>query len=167
LLPVTENFGALELTVQVQGEPPNSGKLVFTEILGDPPIDIVIVWNGQSFQPPEKADGDVQIPPAVQEPATISFGVAPSFVRGDVTGNGTLDLSDGISVLYYLFGGGPTPPCLTAADADDTGEITMGDGVYVLMYLFAGGSPPAAPFPLCGPDVTPDALTCEAYEPCG
>ena len=36
----------------------------------------------------------------------------------------------------------------------------------LLNSLFSGGPPPAAPFSECGPDPTPDALTCGSFEGC-
>jgi hypothetical protein len=169
LLPVTEDFGALAVTVRVQGEPPNSGQLVFTGTVGDPLIAVVIVWNGQSYTPPGKAGGakeELRIPPAVQEPATISFGASPSFVRGDANGDGSINLVDPIATLVYLFAGGQAPGCLQAADADDSGDVSTGDAIHLLTYLFASGPVPAEPFPSCGSDTTPDGLTCERFEPC-
>ncbi len=167
-LPMKENFGATVLTVQVQGEPPNSGKVVFTDTVGNPPIAIVIVWNGQSFTPPAKDAGeDVDISPAVQDPSTISFGGGSAlFVRGDPNGDGSVDISDPVSVLFYLFGSGPAPGCLKAADGDDDGQITIGDASYLLTYLFSSGSEPPEPFGGCGADSTPDDLSCNTYAPC-
>lgn len=85
------------------------------------------------------------------------------FIRGDVTTDGQLNLSDPVVTLQYLFVGGEMP-CASAADHDDSGTLDLGDGVSLLSYLFAGGSPPALPFPTAGTDPTPDSLGC--LEPC-
>ena len=42
-----------------------------------------------------------------------------SFLRGDGNDDGTIDLTDAITILNYLFLGGVVPGCLDAADADD------------------------------------------------
>ncbi len=92
----------------------------------------------------------------------------PHFRRGDSNADGRLDISDGVSVLGYLFLGNEAPECLDAADADDTGVLELTDAVFVFSHLFLGGSAPPPPGASeCGPDPTEDALGCEAYAPCG
>ncbi len=89
------------------------------------------------------------------------------FVRGDVNDDGALNVADAIAGIYYIFGLAASPPtCLQSVDADDSGDIDLADPIYILQYLFVSGSPPKEPFPECGWDTTPDALTCESYPPC-
>jgi len=91
----------------------------------------------------------------------------PFLRRGDVGGEGTIDLSDAILILNYLFLAGPAPPCLDASDADDDGEVALTDGIVVLQFLFLGGEPPKTPGPnTCGPDPTPDGLSCRSAGSC-
>ena len=92
----------------------------------------------------------------------------PEFIRGDPDGNGTVQLTDGIFLLNFLFLGGDSPGCFDSADADNNGTIQMTDGIYLLNYLFLGGSPPPAPFDGCGPDPTDpaDKLACESSGSC-
>jgi hypothetical protein len=89
---------------------------------------------------------------------------APTFRRGDPDGSGTIDLSDAIGVLSWLFLGGPAPGCQDAADADDDGAIDLSDPIAILGFLFLGAGAPPAPGPdACGEDPTVDGLpTCEA-----
>ena len=98
----------------------------------------------------------------------------PSFHRGDAVPDGTMDMTDAISILLHLFRGGLAPPCREAADAQNDGAIDITDAVYILDALFLGGPLPAPPGPApapCGPD--PDLpgserhLGCETYEACG
>jgi len=93
--------------------------------------------------------------------------VPGAFRRAEANADGRLDISDAIFILRYLFGAGSAPSCLKAADVNDDGSVGIADPIALLSYLFAGGSPPSAPFPGCGPDPTPDDLTCEEYPPCG
>ena len=85
----------------------------------------------------------------------------PTFRRGEVTGEGLVDLSDAVFVLSWLFGGAREPSCLDAADIQDSGEIGIGAPIYLLNFLFLGGPPPPAPFDECGVDTTDDGLPCE------
>ena len=97
---------------------------------------------------------------------------SPFFHRGDVDGRGPssapIDITDGVSLLNFLFLGGERPPCLDAADADDNGDLDITDGIFVLNFLFLGGGAPPAPDPRgdCGPDPTEDELDCAAYDNC-
>ena len=91
---------------------------------------------------------------------------AGRFLRGDGNDDGTIDLTDAITILNYLFLGGVVPGCLDAADADDDDEIQLTDGIYTLSFLFSGGAPPPAPWPGCGEDPTAEGLDCAAHESC-
>jgi hypothetical protein len=83
-----------------------------------------------------------------------------TFVRGDSTGDGVLDLSDSLATLSYLFQGGSPPVCLDAADFNDDGRLDVADPIGGLWFLFQEGAAPAAPYPEPGLDPTPDDLHC-------
>jgi hypothetical protein len=105
------------------------------------------------------------------------------FHRGDANGDGIVDVSDGICVLFTLFlsggcpgpaGGGSIENCLDAADANDDGALDCSDPIFLLGWLFLGTTPPPFPGPppaQCGPDTdgpgTPGDLGCETYSRCG
>ncbi len=82
------------------------------------------------------------------------------FIRGDFDGNGVVDAADYNDLLSFTFNGFPVPFCVDAADINDDGSITGTDVISLNLFLNAGGGPPAAPFPVCGFDPTPDGLTC-------
>ncbi|MCZ6795489.1 MAG: hypothetical protein O7J95_17940, partial [Planctomycetota bacterium] len=98
-----------------------------------------------------------------------------TFVRGDADSNGSINLTDGIVILNFLFLGAAAPACLDAADTDDDGgeRPSLTDAVIIFSWLFSGGPPPAAPRPdapnyvaeNCGPDVTDDAMDCAMLSP--
>jgi hypothetical protein len=101
----------------------------------------------------------------------IALALSPAhagpFVRGDADGDGRLNITDPVRVLRFLFlGEAAGLPCLDSADADDNGSLSIADGIYVLSYLFRSGAAPAAPFPRCGIDPTPDALECARSNCC-
>ncbi len=90
----------------------------------------------------------------------------PPFVRGDSNGDGFYDLTDAVFTLNFLFLAGAEPECMESVDTDDSGALDITDALYSLIYLFNFGSeirPPPPPFPLCGPDPTPDDLACDAF----
>jgi virginiamycin B lyase len=93
-------------------------------------------------------------------------GALAPFVRGDFNQDGGVDVSDPIAILVYLFVEDSRTTCLSAADFSDDGTIDVSDAVSILGYLFQLGDPPAAPFPGCGGDPTPDSLGCSQHSPC-
>ena len=92
----------------------------------------------------------------------VIFGplIRSGFVRGNANDDATVDISDAVSILGYLFLGSTAPLCLDSADTDDSGLIDLSDAVSLLNHLFQGAGPPAPPYPERGDDPTPDGLGC-------
>jgi hypothetical protein len=93
----------------------------------------------------------------------VTGAAAPgaSFIRGDVTREGAVNITDGVVALDYLFRGGALPACEDAADADDSGAVNITDVIVLLNHLFRGAAPLPAPYPDPGRDATADDLSCE------
>ena len=94
---------------------------------------------------------------------------AARFIRGDVDANGTLNISDVITLIFNQFGQGARRiklSCDDAADFDDDGAINIRDVIGNLLQQFANGPPPKSPYPDCGFDLTVDDLTCESFDFC-
>jgi hypothetical protein len=73
---------------------------------------------------------------------------------GDFNQDGSLDISDPIGILRYLFiAGAPQPPCeggdfdnggnLLLLDLNGDVSLDLSDAIYALSFLFAAGPPPA------------------------
>ena len=96
---------------------------------------------------------------------------AAPFVRGDVDGNGPLEITDAVQIIGFLYLNDPvTLGCADAADVNDDSGLDISDAVYLLAALFLGGSQIPPPYPDCGVDPTDDALPCESATcetPCG
>ncbi|MCZ6793892.1 MAG: hypothetical protein O7J95_09810, partial [Planctomycetota bacterium] len=88
------------------------------------------------------------------------------FRRGDVDADGDVLLTDAVRLLLFLFQGGEPPPCDKAADVDDSGRLNISDAVSLLLFLFRGSGSLPAPCSFCGPDPTPDELTCGEFPAC-
>ena len=84
------------------------------------------------------------------------------FLRADVEVNGVINITDGVTILSFLFLGAAAPSCLDAADVDDSGDVEVTDALRVFNFLFLAGPPPAPPHPEPGLDPTEDALDCGA-----
>jgi len=85
---------------------------------------------------------------------------SPLFLRGDVTGDGSVNLADAVGVLSVLYRG-ESLPCVKAADFNDNGKLALDDVVGLLTFLFAGGPAPHPPFPEAGFDTSQDTLPCK------
>lgn len=85
------------------------------------------------------------------------------YLRGDANGDGSVDISDGITTLTALFAGGRLPECLAALDANDDGRVDVADPIFLFQYLFAGGESPPPPFPDCGEGAR---LPCPEHPAC-
>ena len=70
-------------------------------------------------------------------------------IPGDCNEDGSLDLSDAICTLGFLFQNNPsTLPCSSTAanlglmDVNDDGAVDLSDAIYLLAFLFQGGAAP-------------------------
>ncbi len=115
---------------------------------------------------PDGAFGAVRVRvlnPDGQESGELDFTVVeppPEFVRGDVNGDGSVDISDSVKTLRHLFVG-VAIDCEDAADIDDNEVLEVTDAVRGLDYLFQDGPAPAGPYPTSGVDPSGDALGCD------
>jgi len=93
----------------------------------------------------------------------FAFNITPppaQFIRGDANGDGSVDVSDAVKIVFHLFSGADLT-CRDAADIDDDEQLNITDAVRLLGHLFRGGPPPADPYPGAGPDPDGDALDCD------
>ncbi len=93
----------------------------------------------------------------------LEIATGGDFIRGDANGDESVDLSDAVTILNYLFLGLELPTdCLDGLDANDSGTVDLSDAIQLLRFLFQGGAAPALPYPQAGPDPTQDGLPdCE------
>jgi len=91
--------------------------------------------------------------------SVVGQGESGVFLRGDTDGNTTLDITDAVRILNFLFLGGAPPTCEDASDVFDSGTVDISAAIALLNYLFLGGPTPAVPFPAPGLDPSDDALT--------
>ncbi len=85
---------------------------------------------------------------------------AQLFIRADANSDKTVDISDAVTMLLYLFAGTDSHSCYDSLDANDDGTVNIADPVMTLGYLFAHQPSPPAPFPEPGLDPTLDPLCC-------
>lgn len=95
------------------------------------------------------------------------------FHRGDVDGDGRLQISDAQVLFSFAFSAGQAPSCAGAVDSNDDRRIDIADGIFLLNFLFRGGPPPplpGGPSEACGVEPARDddrgPLGCEDYRAC-
>ena len=89
----------------------------------------------------------------------INESLFEPFIRGDATGDGTVNIADPVAQIVYLFDGSGLLACSDAYDIDDDGGITIADPILLLNFLFGAGPPISFVFGECSLDATPDVLT--------
>jgi len=91
--------------------------------------------------------GDVPVITEVEYAVHIS----PWDYRGDVNGDGKVNVNDVVYLINYLFVAGSPPPVPTKweGDVNCDGKVDVTDVVYLINYLFVVGSPP--PCRVCDP----------------
>ena len=106
--------------------------------------------------------------PTLAPPCTFTVeAIEGLFLRGDGNGDGTVDITDPVSDLGFLFLGTFEPLCLDACDFNDDGIVDVSDPISNLRHQFIGGPPPALPGKFsCGVDPTDDVLGCEGFGTC-
>ncbi len=67
------------------------------------------------------------------------LGAAPRFRRGNCNSDQVVDISDALTILFYLFAGGGPPPCLDGCDVNGNLTVAIDDAIALLNYLFAPG----------------------------
>ncbi len=66
----------------------------------------------------------------------------PPYKPGDANGDGSVNISDAVYLIAYIFAGGPAPDPLDAGDANCDATVNISDAVYLIAYIFAGGPAP-------------------------
>jgi hypothetical protein len=65
-----------------------------------------------------------------------------AILRGDVNGDGIINLGDVVYLITYQYKNGPAPIPLLAGDVNCDGGVGLGDVVYLITYQYKNGPPP-------------------------
>jgi hypothetical protein len=63
-------------------------------------------------------------------------------ICGDANGDATVNVSDAVYIINYVFVGGGAPVPLACGDANSDGTVNVSDAVYIINYVFVGGGAP-------------------------
>jgi Subtilase family/Dockerin type I domain len=77
--------------------------------------------------------------PDVQAAAGVLF---PAYICGDANGDLTINVSDAVWIINYVFVGGAPPNPLASGDANCDTIVNVSDAVWIINYVFVGGFAP-------------------------
>ena len=63
---------------------------------------------------------------------------------GDANSDGSVNVSDAVYLIAYIFNGGPAPSPLGYGNVNCDSGINISDAVYLIAYIFSGGPAPCA-----------------------
>ena len=66
----------------------------------------------------------------------------PTYICGDANADETVNVSDAISIINYVFLGGVPPDPAESADTNCDGKVNVSDAVQIINYVFLGGNIP-------------------------
>ncbi|HDS01032.1 MAG TPA: PKD domain-containing protein [candidate division Zixibacteria bacterium] len=64
------------------------------------------------------------------------------YICGDANSDETVNISDAVYIINYVFVGGTTPDPLEAGDANCDATVNVSDAVWIINYVFVGGNAP-------------------------
>jgi len=102
-------------------------------------------------------NGDVALPTFGHNPKLVTqtiYSLLP-FVRGDISGNNEVEISDVVKLLHHISGRSEALTHPDSHDANSDNVVDIADAVYLVNHLFRDGPPPANPFPNPGDNSTP------------
>lgn len=90
---------------------------------------------------------------AIGSGSSESFGIGSGFwqeeeeggLRGDVTGDGIINVGDIVYLVSYLYKNGPAPDPVWIGDCNCDDIVNVGDVVFLVSYLYKGGPEPVCP----------------------
>jgi len=101
------------------------------------PIQALSNWTPGSLDTLEWTDL------TVAEPSISDTVVCDISQRcGDANGDETVNVSDAVYIINYVFVGGDAPVPLACGDANSDGTVNVSDAVYIINYVFVGGGAP-------------------------
>ena len=154
------------------GEIDESDVVCFSALFTGPciqPCEAPIFANAAGFFGDGDSDGDIDCDDWSLLEAAWTGKTAPSygfchegFRRGDATVDGTINVTDAVTTLGFLFRR-ESVLCILALDSNDDDVIDIGDPLYMLFSIFADGPPIPEPRDACGADPTPGSIPCISY----
>jgi len=85
---------------------------------------------------------DAENSPAFNWNSEVTY--ACDYICGDANGDGSVNISDAVFIINYVFVGGDAPYPIEAADVNGDVSCNVSDAVFIINHVFIGGPAPAA-----------------------
>ena len=107
-------------------------------------------WNDDAvwgvWDPPMYSWVELFEPPAFEQSLDLAFVITNGRDCygdcGDANGDGSVNVSDAVWIINYVFVGSGPPIPLACGDANGDGSVNVSDAVWIINYVFVGGAPP-------------------------
>ncbi len=100
---------------------------------GNPPVDCAYSDEFSSSITPDLTDGTLTVIDYICGDVNWYPGIPPPY---------TIDISDLVYMVSYMFQGGPSPYMECLMDVNCDCSVDISDLVYLVSYMFQGGPPP-------------------------
>lgn len=91
----------------------------------------------------EDITGAVVHDPSIAPDAAYRYQILPfPYICGDANGDESINVSDAVYIINYVFVGGGAPDPLESADANCDSSVNVSDAVFIINFVFVGGNPP-------------------------
>jgi hypothetical protein len=112
-----------------EGAYPGTGQFGLMSVVDNGDSIITVNWSGRNYN--------------LTEIVHYSFSVpVRQIIYGDAGGDGSIDISDAVYLIRYIFSMGPAPSPWAAGDANCDSVVDISDAVYLIDYIFGGGAMP-------------------------
>jgi len=64
------------------------------------------------------------------------------YICGDANGDATVNISDAVAIINYVFVGGDPPDPIESGDCNCDDVCNVSDAVWIINYVFVGGNEP-------------------------
>ena len=68
-----------------------------------------------------------------------------TYICGDANADGSVNVSDAVQIINFVFMGGDPPDPLESGDANCDLTVNVSDAVYIINFVFTGGNSPCDP----------------------
>ena len=81
--------------------------------------------------------------PRNKDTVTVTMNILePLYMCGDANSDGSVNVSDAVSIINYVFVGGDPPYPYESGDANCDDTVNVSDAVCIINYVFVGGNEP-------------------------
>lgn len=91
--------------------------------------------------PPAPPYPDCGTDPTDPQPGDDCCG-AGSYICGNANSDESVNVSDAVYIINYVFAGGDPPNPLNSGEVNCDGSVNVSDAVFIINYVFSGGNNP-------------------------